>query len=421
MIRTALIITAALVAVGCKGNVEVGSADQMDHAAAAAANPDKMSGDPSLIGEPSNEEEQTTDPTTSEAPETTVVIPEFTGAQIVSYMREISQLLVSRPLQPAEAAQLEQNGIDAVEPVLRAWGQDPAFAENAKYLVQQELKASGERDGIDFELPGNLVRHVVENELPWKTILTADYCIDASGAEIECDTGAPYAAGVLGTRAYLAGNASRFNLGRANRMMEVFACRIYPMEGELQPYLEKETLIPMFRANSPDEQTVAEAEGGFGNGSGCYTCHGQFGAHAQLFVKYDEAGNYVADADGIQDPDGELGRSVNGLMTSHMVDPTAAASERSQMFGQTVANLGEAAATIADSDPFLPCQARNLLTFVLGLSHAAEIDKEMLAAIGEQARAYHEDPTYADLAVAAFTNPQVILSVTGTSNEGGTQ
>ncbi len=33
-----------------------------------------------------------------------------------------------------------------------------------------------------------------------------------------------------------------------------------------------------------------EAKSGFGNGFACYNCHSQFGAHAQLFVKFDEQG-----------------------------------------------------------------------------------------------------------------------------------
>ena len=81
--------------------------------------------------------------------------------------------------------------------------------------------------------------------------------------------------------------------------MRAFACRTYPMERDLQPPLEADLLIPMFRAETPEEQTVAEATNGFGNGFGCYSCHSQFGAHAQLFVKFDTSGVWHADADGL--------------------------------------------------------------------------------------------------------------------------
>ncbi len=353
-------------------------------------------------------------------PEVVYEIPEFTAPQLISYMRTISQMLVSRPLTPAEAAKITESGVDALEPILRDWAVQPAFAQNARYMMQQQLKASGQRDDIDFELPGNLVHHIVANNLPWSTVLTADYCIDAAGNEAACDTGAPYAAGVLATRAFMAGNASRFNLGRANRLMEAFACRIYPMESAMQPYLERESLIPMFQVDKAEDQTVEAAKGGFGNGDGCYSCHGQFGAHAQLFVKFAENGMYAPDADGQQDANGELGRSINGLMTSHMNDPARAASEASQMFGSQVANLAEAAAVMADGDAFLPCQVRKIVHFAFGMSESSVIESRMLRTIAQRAKEISATPTYADLVVAAFTEPRVILSAV-VADEGGAE
>lgn len=408
--RTLILIAVAGLSVACKGNIDLGGDEPalLDSNAPAQTDPEATSSDPTLT-----DPETSTPEVANEEPEIVYEIPDFTAEQLITYMRTISQLLVSRPLSAQEAQQIEADGVDALEPILRAWSTQPEFAENARFMMQQKLKASGARDGIDFELPGNLVRHVVANDLPWSTILTADYCVDAAGNEIECDTGAPYAAGVLATRAFMAGNASRFNLGRANVLMEVFACRIYPMEQTLQPYLERETLIPMFQADTQEEQQVEEAKNGFGNGDGCYSCHGQFGAHAQLFVKFAEDGTYVPDADGQQDPSGELGRSVNGLMTSHMIDPVAAADEGSQVFGANVANLAEAASVIAQSDAFLPCQTGKIIHHAFGLPESVGIDRHMLNDIAARARELHEDPTYTDLAVTAFTHPRVILSAVG--------
>lgn len=420
-----LILGAALALFGCKGEMGVGSPAQMANSTPSMEEPTET---PQETNPTDAQTESATDPTPTtddenETPqtETVVEIPDFSAQELVPYMRSISQMLVSRQLTSEEVAAIEADEEEALEGIIRGWATESAFADNARYMMQQKLKASGERDGIDFELPGNLVRHVVVNDLPWETVLTADYCVDSAGGQTECDTGAPYSAGVLATRAYLAGNASRFNLGRANRLMNVFACRIYPMESQLQPYLDKTDLIPMFQANTAEEQTVEEAAGGFGNGSGCYSCHGQFGAHAQLFVKYDESGMYVPDADGQQDPDGELGRSVNGLMTSHMIEPEEAASEQTQMFGKTVADLSEAAQVLAESSAFLPCQARNIINHTFGLSESTQIDREMLLDIGAEAREENPQPTYADLVVTTFTEPRVILSYVDAFSDGGTQ
>lgn len=325
-----------------------------------------------------------------------------------AYMALLVQPLVGRVLATTERTQLAARGGAAIAPIVRAWARDRGFAEGARRLVQQKLSVSGARDGIDFELPGHLAAYVVQRDLPWSTLITADYCVSREGSRIACDTGAPYTAGVLTTRAFLTSRASRFNLTRSSALMRAFACRKYPLDEALQPRLAKETLIPMFRALTAEEQTDPRAQSGFGNGLGCYTCHGQFSAHAQLFVKFDGEGRWRADADGLQDPAGELGRSTGTLMASHLVDPREAREERSQVFGAPVDNLAEAAAVIAASPVFAECGARNLLELALGLDAASEIDPRLLADIAAAARRDAPDPTLGRLLIETFTHPRVV-------------
>ena len=124
---------------------------------------------------------------------------------------------------------------------------------------------------IDFGLPGNLAAYLVKNDRPWSEIITASDCYDAAGKAIKCDSGAPYGAGVLTTRAILLSRSGRFNLTRASTITRTFACKTYPIDPEeLQPRVDKTWLIDMFQANNPEEQTVEEARNGFGNGFGCY-------------------------------------------------------------------------------------------------------------------------------------------------------
>lgn len=355
----------------------------------------------------SGDEDDTGDDT-GDAPEPE--LEPLTTAQVEFYLGRLAPALAGRSLTFEENATIQADGEDAIAPMLDSWTSDPGFAESMREMVSTDLSVSGERDGVDFELPGNLVAQIVRDALPWSTVLTADYCVDADGLMMECDTGAPYEAGVLATRAFLISNKGRFNLGRAKKMLEVFACRGYPMEADIQVPLEKDVLIPMFRAVTPDEQTVEEAEGGFGNGAGCYTCHAQFGAHAQLFVKFDDSGNWRATANGLQDPDGELGRSLDGLYTSHFDDPDAAQSEFSWMFGQTVGNLRHATEVLADSPLFDQCTAKNLLGHAFGIEAGTsqEIDAHLAIELGEEIRAVSDDPTLKEIVMTVFTNDRVM-------------
>ena len=230
-----------------------------------------------------------------------------------------------------------------------------------------------------------------------------------------CDTGAPFGAGVLATRAYLIARASRFNLTRSSALMKNFACQVYPQDDALQPRIDKARLIPMFRAEKPEEQPDERAKSGFGNGFACYGCHGQFSLHAQLFVKFDSVGRYVAEASGLQDPQGELGRSVNGLMASHLENPTEAALERSNMFGQEVQNLSDAARVMAQEQTFVPCAARRFLDFVLAAPYGA-IDYEP-ALFEEVAITAGSDPMLTQIVQALLTHPVVVQSVASSLGE----
>lgn len=341
----------------------------------------------------------------------------LTTEEVRFYLGMLAPALAGRSLTYDENARIQAEGEDAIIPLIDAWTLSPGFADSMRDMVQNELQASGERDGIDFELPGNLVAQVVTDGLPWSTILTADYCVDALGAMIECDTGAPFEAGVLATRAYLIPNKGRFNLTRALRMLEVFACRGYPMEPDVQIPLEKDIFIPMFRAQTPEEQTEEEALGGFGNGAGCYTCHSQFGAHAQFFVKFDSDGLWQGTATGLQaeglQDNGqpyELGTSYNGLNASHFNDPLDAASEQSQMFGETVANLREAAEVMAGHPLFYSCASKNLIGHAFGRESGTseEIDQGLVTALADDVLAVSDDPTIRDIALIVFTNEDVI-------------
>lgn len=347
----------------------------------------------------------------------------YTPDEARIYLETLAPMVVGRLLSVDEDNLIYHFGTDAVVPIIEAWIHEPAFAETARAMMQVKLSASGTKDGVDFELPGNLAAHLARNDRPYHEIVTANYCVDGAGAAIPCDTGAPYTAGVLTTRAYLIANQSRFNLRRARRMMFNFACEVYPMDRGLQPPIAKADLIPMFQAETKDEQTVPEAANGFGNGDACYKCHSQFSAHAQLYVRFAQDGLYHADATGLQDPMDELGRSTNGLFASHFNAPAAAAQEVTQMFGTPVANLVDAARELSEAPGFVACAARNVLEYSFGMSEAEakEIHRSLLAEVAALAVARDlrlrpetaSGPTFGDLFVVALTHPRVVKVVLG--------
>ncbi|HRI06944.1 MAG TPA: hypothetical protein PKW35_03955 [Nannocystaceae bacterium] len=377
-------------------------------------------GDPATASAADTDAADTADTSTSTGaaldPDPLAELDRFSKDQARAYLATIAPMVVGRLLTDGEEKLIDYYGSRGIVGIVEGWIDDPAFADTARMMMQIKLQASGQSDTIDFELPGNLAAHLAREQLPYAWLLTADFCVDGAGAEIPCDTGAPYSAGVLTTRAYLRANASRFNLRRARRMMYIFNCQVYPMPSDLQPPLEKSSLIEMFRALTPEDQTVDEAKNGFGNGFACYNCHSQFGAHAQLFVKFDQEGVYQPEATGLQDPENELGRSQNGLFVSHFVDPVAARLELSQVFGQPVAGLVDAGRVLSEHPSFYECGVRNVIEWTFGLaeSEAAKTDLTLLQELAGRALARRPEPTFGDLFLVTLTHPEVIDVVLGT-------
>jgi hypothetical protein len=332
------------------------------------------------------------------------------GAEI--YLRKLAPMIVQRVLTPEERAQIKTQKGCAIEPILAGWTTQDAFVASSRRFLEESLQVSGMFRDVDFDIPGNMAAYLVKNKKPWSNIITSDTCYDKDLNPHACDTGAPYSAGVLTTRAFIGGRTSRFNLSRASAMLLNFACRAYPMEDALQPRMEKPWLQPLFQANSPAEQTDPRGATLANNGFGCYICHGQFSVHAQFFVKFDGTGLWQAAATGIQDPVGELGRSLNGLMASHLKDPERAGLEGIQMFGKPAKNLAEAARIMVDSPTFIECAAKRYLDYFLGVpDQAISYDLNMFPGLGERIRTKTPNPTLQEIVMGLFTDPSVVRSV----------
>jgi hypothetical protein len=324
------------------------------------------------------------------------------------YAQRLAPMLIGRSLKSTESESLKQGGGASLPALLDAWTREPGFSSMARDWTSTKLKASGVRGDINLNLPGNLSAYLAKNRLPHSDILTANYCVDDAGNKTTCDTGAPFAAGVLATRAFLSNNASRFNLKRARTLLRTFGCSDYPLTQDKQPSLAREVLIPLFA----QDHNETEGVGTFGNGFACYTCHSQFGAHAQPFVKFDSDGRYVAAAQGRQLVGGEQGRSEGKLFASHMLSPVDSAKESSQVFGQQVNDLSGVAKAYVSNPSFWTCSAGGLLGYVFGLAESTvfELPKDVLNDIVEGARKKEAQPSLAALAVEAFSHPAVVNS-----------
>ncbi len=329
-------------------------------------------------------------------------------AQVLSYMRYLSSMLVHRSLTSAEATRLQSEGKAAIAPIVEQWTREENFSQSVRIYVENLLQVSGSSNGINFSLPGNLGLDIARKNRPYGDLLTASQCVNASGQVIACDTNAPFTAGVLTTRAYLVKYAGAYNISRAGKMTYKFLCMEYPFPQNEEPSLTQQDLIAQFA-------TTAGAIT-FGNGNNCFSCHSQFGHHAQFMVKFDANGFYQANGSGLQNPGAGDGASFNGLMTSHFISSARAANERSQMLGRQAANLAEAARAMVDSRRFLPCATKNLMKHYLKLKDqdVVTLRPELLEEITKLAKTRNAQPSFADLLITIISHPKVFDSFTKT-------
>lgn len=344
-------------------------------------------------------------------PEPRFDITTLDANQTELYLSKLAAPLVGRVLNADERAQIKAEGGAAIVPILEGLAKDPGLVNAARMLVEEKIAVSGDSNGIDYGLPGNLVAHVVKNEKAWAEILTSTTCYDAKDKPIPCDTQAPFTAGLLTTRGYMRSRYGHFNLSRAGMMMRAFACQVQPIPSDLEPGAPAEVLKSMFAIRNletadPDETSVA-----VNLGCACYDCHSKFAVHSQLFLKFDQEGLYYADATGEQDPVGELGNSDDGTAASHFKDPGDMASEAGTMFGKPVQNLAQAAQVLTEHRVFVECSAQNVIEHVLRIEPGplgANVELKLLEEVADAATSVEPAPSFQSLVVAAFSHPSLV-------------
>lgn len=323
---------------------------------------------------------------------------------MISYMSGFSHQIVHRPLTTQEISLIRTQGVQSFETITREWFNDPRFIDSAQFYVENLIRTSGQTNTVNMDIPGYLGRDIARRQRPYADLVTAPTCVNREGQTMACDSGAPFSAGVLTTKAYLVTKVGPYNIARAGKMVSQFLCTTYPLPETDEPRIALTDLIPQFA-------TVNGAIT-FGNGNNCYSCHSQFGHHAQLFVKFDLSGNYQASATGVQNPAATDGFSTNNTFTSHYRNAQRAAQESSQFLGQPAANLSAAGRVLAGNRRFLPCAVKNLMTHYMRLqpSVVTTIKPDLYMQIADRAKTYNMNPSFSHLLTAIIANQAVFDS-----------
>ena len=330
------------------------------------------------------------------------------------YLNHLAGKIMQRPLTVNEKNVIAKKGSEAIAEVIKSWTDSEQFLFSIADYTQKLVLAGGDdpdRAAIDFDLPAKLAVKLQQNQESYKLILTYDSC-GQKNPYIPCDSSSKVGAGILTTRSFLTAHQGPYNLARAGRLVNAFACTTYPIKYKSFDISGHFSMVNESR--SPVNQLIdifADRSGrGFGNGTACYACHGQFGKHAQLFINYDFEGMFHLFPAGLQNPSATPGHSDNGLFTSHYKTPVQAASSHSQFFGESVDTLNAAMEVLTANPAFWECAVKNIIGYYLRLPDAnlREINPWLFEAIANRHRFSELQPDFATLVEKTLSDPELL-------------
>ncbi len=243
-----------------------------------------------------------------------------------------------------------------------------AFREAMLEEHRAYLGLGGSRPGsdVDFDEAARLGAYLVVNNVDYREIVTAKYCIDANYQKVPCAafrdspaSVAQHGAGVLSSRAFLAMNKpnSPFNFKLVTMAFSKFACAVYPDSTDTQP--------------TPAEVVSSSyAPWGLRNGrpSECYICHKAMNPKAYPFYWFNQNGFFTTNMDA------STKRSNNE--PSPVADVIVPGGDPI-VKGRSVKTMGALGQIYADDPRFAGCMVKRYVNFMLGRPYSKPIPQGM--------------------------------------------
>lgn len=290
------------------------------------------------------------------------------GFTMLTEREQLIRLSVDmRGIHPSEAEiQAYVNNPDSWESVIDDWIQDPRFTDQLLHVFNQRLLMrtgdsyfSPEDAGIEVEVdddllgeqvseePMALVRYVLENELPYSYVVTADHTMatpllarfwdtdypagQTGWQPVTYNDGRPHAGILSMTTTWqrypsMGGNANRH---RANAISKMFLC---------EDYLSR----PIVLNRAAVDQLVADPESAINENAGCQSCHATLDPLSANFFGFF---NY----------DDDLGIEQTVYRQENEQEWAAYAGRPPGFYGRPTANLSEFAIELVNDRRFADC------------------------------------------------------------------
>ncbi len=306
-------------------------------------------------------------------------IPDYTAEQLKQALRSASQLLVNRVPATEDLREIDLNGIEGYKTVIQSYMQSTRFRNAMRDYHLDYFGTFPPTDDtrdptINYNEPANLATHIIVNDLDYREIVLADYCVNDNLVTGPCDTfqgnqgvAPQFAAGAMTTRAFLNKWNSAYNFKRVAKAFSAFACSEYPDPLDVGMDVSEISNVDKGSTNDFDATTGSPV---------CYSCHRSMNARAVTFLNFARDGFFFQ-----FQPNGEYPNSVpveervvtdlndvvaypDMLLNTGTVDNPVVPMPRYK--GKEIPSVRAYAELLTESSQFKECLVRRFSNFMLG-------------------------------------------------------
>jgi hypothetical protein len=300
----------------------------------------------------------------------------YTGTQLQAALFIVAESLLGRDPTQSELTEAGTS-FSSYQTVVQSYLNSPTFQTQELVFFNNFYTTAytsiGSNSSIDYNEPANLATYLIVNDIDFRQVLTATYCVQNQNnvlTQVACSTfasnpslAATNAAGVLTTQAFLSQTTGPFNLHRANAAFQLFACRNFLLSPDMRdPGLSVDEIsgsIKTFNCNNGSDCNPI-----------CYTCHKNMNSRASLFYNYDLNGLYDPNPSPSVQAQTDTGNP--STVADLLVSPAQPA-----YFGKAVSTLQQYGTLFSQNRDFRDCLAQILTNQMLGGSPTTALEPQL--------------------------------------------
>lgn len=283
-------------------------------------------------------------------------------------------LKVVKRLPTAEEINQARQGLSSYSQVISSYLETPEFSGVIRKHFQETFKLAGTAtvNGVQYNYnePANLATYLVKNDMDYREVITATYCVDDNLNTTDCSSfsragnPAEHAAGAITTAGFLQKWNSAFNLFRTREAFQNFACQTYPNEtdpGMRVELIAGDPTVATFNCTSCEPK--------------CYGCHKSMNPIGAVFFHFDRKGFFNPLPNDQRAPD----EFITRVIASQVASTADILNNNAQptYHGEPINSVREYAMKFSNNKVFRDCVAQRFTNFILGNNYMDPIPAEL--------------------------------------------